>query len=852
MSQELPGVASAAEDCGVKAANQETLRRRQTCRGAAEQGYLGGQAPCLGSQMRRSGMSASASGEDSPSRKNSNSPVNAVSRWRTHRNAMLAVKDEELENAIQLAAYYVEDAAEGRLDNGLASNFKSGNKLKLNCCLIQTHILWHVLLMTACVLHSLLIVFEPPPSERVASNRGWINAAEIFLMLLYVADILLKVAYMGAGTFLSLKGSKVWQTTYAALTAVLLIDAVIAPTTRFSRPARPIILVLRSRSIRNFYTTVLRICPSLLKVLGLLLFILMASSLGLARLLRGSQSQYFNSSVATFKEMAVLLLTQDNYKELLNDLMSHGGLVSLLVFFTFVVVGILFLLQLILGTVIDTYMEEAQEELRSKRVKQSKGLMRAFSVLDFRNEGKLRQKAFERLLQKLRPSDSPFERHLKFSLLSNKYKSMVPLSASSGPSTPARNRLEDLSPLAPSSPPKRLILPQLPESPLPFQPWSNEPTVDPIDFLSLHTVLELTFKPRRPAWDVPGVAGEQPWWSRYAEVLLADVRYQAASRAMLWFDAAIFLADAECAKPLTAWGCYAQVNDFLQITFLTQTMMQVLALGSFSKAWRFSGSSDFPILVRGELILAAILTVISFSSHCLSYFVDFREMAAGLGALRSLRLAMTSGSSRFCQCLADILPAMTQMLGLICVVQYTFAATALEILGRQNAPGFVTFPDAAMSLLQILLNADGITMARENLQKAHPAAAIIFVAYYAIAVLVVVNLVTALMIEFYRASLAENVERCEARRSELTRQVQDLLREMEVVENLGFEVTGGSKETGIEKLRESFLGRGHDIVDEELLRQVQKEAPLDLLRLHRSKSGSFGSGSNPASPGRHS
>ena len=106
--------------------------------------------------------------------------------------------------------------------------------------------------MTACVLHSLLIVFEPSPSQRVASTRGWqtwqnyrkghdlfigfpasrnlhraaslslvlhdwicllslihfynvcleftfffgagwINAAEICLMLLYVADILLKV-----------------------------------------------------------------------------------------------------------------------------------------------------------------------------------------------------------------------------------------------------------------------------------------------------------------------------------------------------------------------------------------------------------------------------------------------------------------------------------------------------------------------------------------------------------------------------------------------------------------------------------------------------------------------------------
>ena len=33
--------------------------------------------------------------------------------------------------------------------------------------------------------------------------------------------------------------------------------------------------------------------------------------------------------------------------------------------------------------------------------------------------------------------------------------------------------------------------------------------------------------------------------------------------------------------------------------------VKVSALGSVSKAWRFSGSSDFPILVRGELILVA-------------------------------------------------------------------------------------------------------------------------------------------------------------------------------------------------------------------------------------------------------
>ncbi|CAJ1363590.1 unnamed protein product [Effrenium voratum] len=779
-------------------------------------------------------------GAESPSkRKRSSSPGNA-SRWRTHRTAMLAVKDEELESAIQLAAYYVEDAAEGRLDNGLASNFKSGNKRKLNCCIIQTHIIWHVIVMAACVLHSLLIAFEPPPSERDGNTRGFVNATEILLTLVYVADILLKVAYMGAGTFLSLKGSKVWQTTYAALTLTLLLDAAIAPATRLSRPLRPIILVLRSRSVRNFYTTVLRIFPSLLKVLGLLLFILTTCSLGLARLLRGSATQYFQSSASTFKEMAVLLLTQDNYKELLNDVLAHGGLASLLVFFAFVVVGILFLLQLVLGTVIDTYMEEAQEELRSKRVKQSKGLIRAFSVLDLRKEGKMRQKAFDKLLQKLRPSDSPFERHLKFSLLSNKYKSTW---ASSGPSTPKpstphrREELSERSGQHPHSPVKR-NLPQLLESPLPFpaNPWSLEPHIDPIDFLSLHTVLELTFKPRRPAWDVPGT-GNQPWWSRCAELLLADLRYSTVVRLTMWLDAAIFLADAETWQPLS-WDI--QINDFLQAGFVLQTAMQVLALGSIRKAWRF-GPSETPIL-RGEIILAAALTALGLCSYFLSSFASFRDAVAGLGALRSLRLAMTSGSSRFCQCFAAILPAMTQMMGLISVMHYTFAATAMEILGNQQAPGFVTFPKAAMSLLQILLNADGTTMVKENLQTAHPLLGLVFVAYYGIAVLVVVNLVTALMIEFYRASLAENVERREHRQSEITHQVQDLLREMEVVENLGFEVTG-SNETGIEKLRASFLGQGSDLVDEELLRQVQKEASLDLVTLHRSKSGSF-----PCSP----
>lgn len=60
--------------------------------------------------------------------------------------------------------------------------------------------------MTACVLHSLLIVFEPAPSEQVAQARGWTNVAETVLILLYVADILLKAGLFACHAPLKIAG----------------------------------------------------------------------------------------------------------------------------------------------------------------------------------------------------------------------------------------------------------------------------------------------------------------------------------------------------------------------------------------------------------------------------------------------------------------------------------------------------------------------------------------------------------------------------------------------------------------------------------------------------------------------
>ncbi len=78
-----------------------------------------------------------------------------------------------------------------------------------------------------------------------------------------------------------------------------------------------------------------------------------------------------------------------------------------------------------------------------------------------------------------------------------------------------------------------------------------------------HEMVVRRTKTKHPTWDVLKWLIFKVLFGEYIFIFSSAVLrgYQAASRAMLWFDAAIFLADAECAKPLTAWGCYAQVND---------------------------------------------------------------------------------------------------------------------------------------------------------------------------------------------------------------------------------------------------------------------------------------------------
>jgi len=230
-------------------------------------------------------------------------------------------------------------------------------------------------------------------------------------------DCGIKAYYMSLRTFMT----KNWQKGYIWFSALLVVDVIIdvifSPPIRLFRPIRPLIFLLRSRTIRNFYTTVLKILPRLARVVFLLLFLLLATAVSITRLLRNTESTHFTSTLGTFKELAVLLFTCDNYNDLLEDLILQQRYIPIFIFFAFIVIGILFLLQLVLGNVTDCFKQEATADVKGKVNKKKKGLTKAFKALDREETGRISKFAFEKLIQKLRPGDSELGMNVKFSFL---------------------------------------------------------------------------------------------------------------------------------------------------------------------------------------------------------------------------------------------------------------------------------------------------------------------------------------------------------------------------------------------------------------------------------------------------
>eukprot|EP00927_Polykrikos_kofoidii_P040320 TRINITY_DN34498_c0_g1_i1.p1 TRINITY_DN34498_c0_g1~~TRINITY_DN34498_c0_g1_i1.p1 ORF type:complete len:859 (+),score=102.51 TRINITY_DN34498_c0_g1_i1:31-2577(+) len=680
------------------------------------------------------------------------------------------LSDAKISRAVKIAQLCVEDAKEGRLDNGLASNFKSGRWVIYTCCRVQTHIIWHRIVLSVCFLHSLLPLLDLGKATRPVESG---------LISVYVADISLKIAYMGPKTFLTLRGSKAWQTAYAVLSAFLFLDALCAPPVQITRAFRPFVLVFRSRAVRNFYMTVCRIGPKLLNVVVFLVLFLLVTALLVVRFLRCTGSRHFPTTVVAFGKLAILLLTQDNYDELKTDVKSTGSIPAIFAFAAVIVVGTLFLLQFVLGTVIDTYMQEAKTDFADRRVKQSRGLLRAFKALDVDETGYISATVFDKFLMNMKPTDSGVEREFKFAVLSGE---------------------------------------------------GEQVGVDSIDFLYLLTVLDHNFTVEEPPWtdsDEGDGWRMRPSWSRAAQTLLNCRSYIRAQDFLMCLDFCVLVADAETWQAF--W--FAEINDLLQGAFLLSMVPVVLARGGVSLLLRFG--------TRQERMLVCLALV----STCVVIFgratgrLTCGGIASIVGVARSLRIiSMSPHLLSFCESVFTMVPAITQMLGFFFVVQYFFAAVAVDTMGSR-VDSLSTLTSSADTLGQVMLNIDAVGIAWDAATKTHPVLALGFFAfYYVVVVMLVLNLITALMIEFYRASFAQSVQSAEAHQSELMEAVQGFLNQKGAKGKVrASRHSSLSSRMEVSALKAKFLESGEDHVDEDLLKKIKKESRIDLVALLREK-----------------
>jgi len=758
------------------------------------------------------------------------------SRWKTHRATLLAAKDEDLERAVKLACCHVLDAAEGRLDDGLASAFKSRSSWKYQCCVVQTHRLWRAMVAAACVLHCLLgldlvwpstvphLLARPSPGSTLSTDLAasesmggsgvgqvdlyaWEAAAEWIVLFTYAADIMMQTVSVG------LRGSHVRAVLDVVLLFALAADAAsVAPSPRLAKSLRPLAALLRFGGLFAPLAPARRLCAALLRACALCGFAVLVVALVLPRLLRAVGVGHGSLAMGSMAGLRQAILGNPRAG---GGTSSPTALSSLLASF-----GVL----LALGAVLAARAVAEPSEFACRRVREARAMMQAFHVLDARAEGKLRQPVFDRLLQSLRPRDPPLERRLKFSLLSN------------------RCALE------------------------PAVGTRLEPSIDPLDFLYLRGVLGLKL-------EGGDACSHVSWrWSSAGQALLKHRWYSAVYRVTILADTCAFLADAEGLR----WGM-VPLNDAFQVAFLLHAVVRVLAMGGprrFVHSCLGRATLAEPVLAFGLTLQLGLCRALSAgllggcnggapvdsAATCDAVFMSGPGLAppaaaaamasatalatpcadaagsvawdscAALGALRCLRLAWESAAlARLCHRAASMGPALARLFILLLVGIYFFAATAVWLLG-DHIQGFSTMPAAAQALIQLLLRDDGASMVIHAACRANAAAAFLVTAYCGVASILALSLAAVLVTEsakFFGSDPALDAEGDDGERlAHLTEEVGTVLREMEVLSHLGVATPHEGNLAGLRRslLRATCPAGAWE--DEEILRLIQEDAPM--------------------------
>ena len=315
---------------------------------------------------------------------------------------------KQIDRDAKYAALCVLDAFQGRLSNGLARNYNR-DPMTFAIFSLQTSDWFLRFVVTSSIVHTLMIFFEPLGNE-CSPVTPFVKTLHWAVFLVQLIDVLMKMYYEGVREYLDHD----WQQLYATTVVLHFFDLLWFGRTTLSNPLRPIVGLLRARSVRRFFTVVKSMIPSLTQTLApLVAFLMMITvfcNLAFTDTIPNSRLDSLSYN------WLWLVLTNDTFSRLFpTNIEAHT--MYLVFFFAALYVGQRFILSVVLGHTFETFTAFTAKQVKKERLKEMQGLVKAFTALDHDKTGYISEQVWSALLRNLYPDMLPEEIALYYELV---------------------------------------------------------------------------------------------------------------------------------------------------------------------------------------------------------------------------------------------------------------------------------------------------------------------------------------------------------------------------------------------------------------------------------------------------
>ena len=321
---------------------------------------------------------------------------------------IIVERRKEIDKDTKYAALCVLDAFQGRLSNGLAKNYNR-DPTTFAIFSFQTSDWFLKFVVLTSIVHTSMIFVEPL-GPTCSPYTPLVTAVHWAVFAVQLLDVLMKMYYEGIREYLDHD----WQQLYATTVALHFFDLLWFGRTTLSNPLRPIVGLLRARSVRRFFTVVKSMVPSLTQTLAPLVAFLM--------LITVFCSLAFTNSIPNNRLDSLsynwlwLVLTNDTFSRLFPTTLEDHAF-YLVFFFAALYVGQRFILSVVLGHTFETFTAFTAKQVKKERLKEMQGLVKAFTALDHDKTGYISEQVWSALLRNLYPDMRPEEIALYYELV---------------------------------------------------------------------------------------------------------------------------------------------------------------------------------------------------------------------------------------------------------------------------------------------------------------------------------------------------------------------------------------------------------------------------------------------------